>query len=631
MMSRWRQPACVMSVIAIAGALIAFPSHARAAATYVVGVDNAAPAGHNFEYTSFFPSSGYSVAPGDVVDFKWNQGTLDGFHTATIIKQGDTPQGVYANTPIVVPDGDDGPGTLQQNPAMLAPSNPSCGNSAANPCAYDGTAQLNSGAAPTGPPNDYFATINVPAGTTVNFLCLTHPGMVGSFTVAAQGTPPSSVAAQAATQYVAQTASALRAEAAANSAGVTTNADGTHTYTMTAGVGVPGVEVDEMLPNNVHIAAGDKVKWTTTTINDIHTVTFPNSPAAGAVDPLFPPICEAGPPDTPANGPPPSFGCANPGLVEFPFVPQPQGTSVISTPSTVGTSGVIATAPTPFPTNYTFSFPNAGTYSFVCLVHSHMTGTVSAAKAPAYSMAASDGGFFPFGQAPGGLGSLGGTRLNKPVVGMANTPDGGGYWMVASDGGIFPFGDAGGFGSTGNIRLNQPIVGMAPTPDGGGYWLVAADGGIFPFGDAGGFGSTGNIRLNKPIVGMASTPDGNGYWLVASDGGIFPFGDAGGFGSTGNIRLNKPIVGMAGTVSGRGYWLVASDGGIFPFGDAGGFGSTGNIRLNQPIVALAPTVHGDGYWLIASDGGVFPFGNASGLGSLGNIKLNKPIVGAAGV
>jgi hypothetical protein len=32
--------------------------------------------------------------------------------------------------------------------------------------------------------------------------------------------------------------------------------------------------------------------------------------------------------------------------------------------------------------------------------------------------------------------------------------------------------------------LNKPIVGMAPTPDGKGYWLVGSDGGIFTFGDA---------------------------------------------------------------------------------------------------------------------------------------------------
>ena len=74
--------------------------------------------------------------------------------------------------------------------------------------------------------------------------------------------------------------------------------------------------------------------------------------------------------------------------------------------------------------------------------------------------------------------------------------------------------------------LNRPIVGMAATPDGRGYWLVASDGGIFAYGDAAFYGSTGEPRLNQPIVGMAATPDGGGYWLVASDGGIFAYGDA---------------------------------------------------------------------------------------------------------
>ncbi|MGH9018923.1 MAG: virginiamycin B lyase family protein, partial [Acidimicrobiales bacterium] len=55
-----------------------------------------------------------------------------------------------------------------------------------------------------------------------------------------------------------------------------------------------------------------------------------------------------------------------------------------------------------------------------------------------------------------------------------------GYWLDASDGGIFSFGDGVPFfGSAGGIRLNKPVVGMAATPDGHGYWEVASDGGIF--------------------------------------------------------------------------------------------------------------------------------------------------------
>jgi hypothetical protein len=242
-----------------------------------------------------------------------------------------------------------------------------------------------------------------------------------------------------------------------------------------------------------------------------------------------------------------------------------------------------------------------------------------------YWLAASDGGIFTFGDARF-FGSLGGVRLNRPVVGLAPTVTGAGYWMVAADGGVFPFGDARFRGSTGALRLNKPIVGMAPTPSGGGYWLVASDGGVFSFGDAAFRGSTGALRLNKPIVGMAATPSGGGYWLVASDGGVFAFGDARFVGSTGAIRLNRPVVGMAADPGGTGYWLVASDGGIFAFGSAAFAGSTGAIRLNQPVVGMAATPSGRGYWL---GGAVFAFPSAPFLGSMGAVRLNAPIVGLA--
>jgi hypothetical protein len=245
-----------------------------------------------------------------------------------------------------------------------------------------------------------------------------------------------------------------------------------------------------------------------------------------------------------------------------------------------------------------------------------------------YFLTAADGGIFNYGDA-GFFGSSGNLKLNKPIVGMAATPDAKGYWLVASDGGIFNYGDAGFFGSSGNLKLNKPIVGMAATPDAKGYWLVASDGGIFNYGDAGFFGSSGNLKLNKPIVGMAATPDGKGYWLVASDGGVFSYGDANFQGSTGGIRLNAPVVGMASSPTGNGYWLAASDGGIFNYGDANFQGSAGSLHLNMPVVGIAATPDGAGYWLVATDGGIFNYGDAGFFGSSGNLKLNKPVVGMA--
>ncbi len=247
----------------------------------------------------------------------------------------------------------------------------------------------------------------------------------------------------------------------------------------------------------------------------------------------------------------------------------------------------------------------------------------------AYWLVAADGGIFAFGGAPF-YGSMGGHALNRPVVGMAGVPSGGGYWEVASDGGIFSFGDAHFHGSTGNITLNKPVVGMAATPDGNGYWLVASDGGIFSFGDAHFHGSTGNITLNKPVVGMAATPDGNGYWLVASDGGVFAFGDAHFYGSTGNIILNQPIVGMAVAPHGLGYWFTAADGGVFAFGDAPFYGSLGDIPQSRPVVAMTASADGRGYWFTNSNGAVTAYGDATYWGSAPQV-IAQPVVGMAQV
>jgi hypothetical protein len=241
------------------------------------------------------------------------------------------------------------------------------------------------------------------------------------------------------------------------------------------------------------------------------------------------------------------------------------------------------------------------------------------AQVNGYVLAGADGGVFAVGAEPF-EGSLGGQSLNKPIVGIAMTPDGKGYWLVAADGGIFTFGDAAFYGSTGSLHLNQPIVGMAATPDGKGYWLVASDGGIFAFGDAQFFGSTGSLVLNKPIVGMTAMPDGKGYLMVASDGGLFSFGDAKFYGSMGTQVLNQPIVGMALTFDGKGYWMVAKDGGVFTFGDAVFDGSLPqmNAAVNpidssavDDVVGIAAISDARGYWIVERDDTVHPFGDAT--------------------
>ena len=124
---------------------------------------------------------------------------------------------------------------------------------------------------------------------------------------------------------------------------------------------------------------------------------------------------------------------------------------------------------------------------------------------------------------------------------MVLPPEGNqGFVAVSADGGAFNFGAFPFRGSMGGTVLAAPVVGVAATPDSAGYWEVAADGGIFNFGDANFYGSMGGHALNQPVVGIAATPDGKGYWEVAADGGIFNFGDANFYGSMGGVPSTSP-------------------------------------------------------------------------------------------
>ncbi|MDQ1459491.1 MAG: hypothetical protein QOI08_975, partial [Actinomycetota bacterium] len=56
-------------------------------------------------------------------------------------------------------------------------------------------------------------------------------------------------------------------------------------------------------------------------------------------------------------------------------------------------------------------------------------------------------------------GSMGGTKLNRPVDGLVAF--GNGYLMAASDGGIFDFSNKAFYGSLAGQPLAAPIVGLA--------------------------------------------------------------------------------------------------------------------------------------------------------------------------
>ena len=108
------------------------------------------------------------------------------------------------------------------------------------------------------------------------------------------------------------------------------------------------VQANGFFPNEVWLFEGDGIQWTFVPKNEIHTVTFLTP---GQVRPMAPP---------PA-GPPFSVQGVKCGPVPNSY----DGSACVSTP--VGMSGG---------TNFTVTFPKAGNYKVVCLVHTYMTGTV---------------------------------------------------------------------------------------------------------------------------------------------------------------------------------------------------------------------------------------------------------------
>jgi plastocyanin len=108
------------------------------------------------------------------------------------------------------------------------------------------------------------------------------------------------------------------------------------------------VQANGFFPNELWIFEGDSIKWTFVPKNEIHTVTFLTP---GQVRPIAPP--PAGPP-FPVQG-------VNCGPVPNSY----DGSACVSTP--VGMNGGSA---------FTVTFPKAGNYKLVCLVHTSMNGTV---------------------------------------------------------------------------------------------------------------------------------------------------------------------------------------------------------------------------------------------------------------
>jgi plastocyanin len=384
----------------IAGLLLTTGGAAVAASpvtpAFTITADNVAavPDGHKWAFNDYFPRSA-TVAQGTTIAF-----ATQGFHTSTLLPTSWSPAADMQVNGLVAADLDDTThntnGTTRTVEAVqnvLPVPADGCGT-ADKPCTFDGLSIVSMGAPLAGPPEPFLVTITAAPGTYA-FHCRIHSGMVGTLTVVPADskvavTTSASAQAESATQAEADVTAGQAAEAAADKASVKTNSNGTKTWMIHAGTSTSDgrVVVLDMLPRKLDVKAGDTVVWTSPSVNEPHTVTFPGELHSDSV-----PLCEgkngADTPAVPTKNPPASpfdFACAGHPADEIEFGGG-NGVKKVTSPKSVSDSGLLASLSvtrgfsvpvTAVLTSWSVSFAGAakGTYHYVCQIHTGMEGTV---------------------------------------------------------------------------------------------------------------------------------------------------------------------------------------------------------------------------------------------------------------
>ena len=354
---------------------------------------SAVPAGHKWAFNDYFPRTA-TIATGGTFQF-----ANEGFHTATLLPASWTEAADNDVNGIAAADIDDtgrnlnGTTKVLENVLGVMPVPAQGCGTEASPCVFDGSSIVSMGAPLAGPPAPFVVTVTAPPGTYV-FHCRVHPGMAGSLTVVAAGASGTSTSASAdaaaTAQASADVADGMTAEAAASTAAVKVNSNGTRTWTLHVGTSDPAghVAVLDMLPRKVTIKPGDTVVWRPLDVNEPHTVTFPKDINTDSA-----PLCEGpGGKDTPAtptvNPPtgPFDFACNGHPADEIEFGGG-NGVTTVTSPKTVSDSGLVAyrteAAGFDLPASgalsswtVRFTGAKAGTYHYVCQIHDGMDGTI---------------------------------------------------------------------------------------------------------------------------------------------------------------------------------------------------------------------------------------------------------------
>jgi plastocyanin len=302
--------------------------------SYTVGVDAASPEGKNLQYSTFFPST-LKASPGDSIVFQ-NRST-QAPHTITF--------GVDANRsnqpPVVLPNGSESPVVLEPCFAEAGATNKLTTCPSKELPAYDGSGYWNSGflvpaPAPEGPKDITLTLADSIEPGQYRYLCVLHGPMAGVLEIVAEGD-------REATDIVTEAADGQLVEVRAEADKIADPEVGAGTVAAGWSGGVTAV--NRFLPETIEVKRGGSVTWNAFSEYEPHTVSFGPGFKAGVPGP-------GQIPSGPKAGAAYTGGAASSGMFGKPGGPFPPGP-------------------------YKLSFPNAGTYTYVCVLHPAMAGTVN--------------------------------------------------------------------------------------------------------------------------------------------------------------------------------------------------------------------------------------------------------------